>query len=396
MCKAERWLFILVVSSVLWPANGTNAAQVTAVPDRTRIQLGEEFVVTVRVRGSRTRPVIELPEVPGCQIEPMGQLRSRPVQQSGGNARDSSAAARRGAALPQQPLGAALQEMERLQSRTLDTANMQGLLNTALIQEYQSLLSAYRQQALEALSGPQSLAYEMSYRIIPHRAGILTLPPFAVTVGNQEFQTQPLELTIEPPGSGAAPQAPSPASPPSQAAAAIDKPAGSRPALPSLHGGTTVLGKEGVPIQSWPWLLALLAVPPVLFAVVWRGQRWWQRRVARLSGSVRRDAVREAKQHMLVWSRTTSAPEAVAEGLTLYLRIRCNLPEGEITPVEATRCLEAAAVQPAVAQRFAGLLDRCAAARFAPGGAVALAEENLVEEAQQVIDEVERSGRWRC
>jgi hypothetical protein len=286
--------------------------------------------------------------------------------------------------------------MERLQSQTLDSASMQGLLNTALVQEYQGLLSAYRQQALEALGGAQGAAskgsaYEAVYRIIPQRAGILTLPPIVVTAGKETFHTQPLELTIEPPGSGSTPHAPSAI--PARAAAA-DTNAGAKPALPPLHGGATVLGKEGLPLRSWPWLLALLLFPPVLIALTWRGRRWWQRRSARWAGPVRRDAAGEAKQHLRLWSQAESVSEAVAASLTTYLRVRCNLPEGEITPVEAVHCLEAAAVQPSVAERFAALLDRCAAARFTPGG-VALAQENLAEEAQQVIDEVERSGRWR-
>jgi hypothetical protein len=370
-------------------AGELRAVEIAARADRTQLPLGEEFKVTVTVRGSPIRPSIQPPSVPGCQIEQVGALQATPSRRVAGQPG------------PAPQVGQSIQDLERqIQARIRALGQMPladpALNDPALLQQYQDLLAAYRQQALAALNGQTGTDYTATFRIKPERSGILTLPPFIIRLGNQTVVTKPIEITITeastpaptPPPAAAQPQ---PAPPPAVSNDPAPAPAG--PPLPAPYDADEVLGSSGVSAHVWPWLVAVLFVPPLAVGLLWVGWRWRRTREATAAVRQQRQAVRQARQELSVPLTDSLTPAALGELLIRYLRGRCAVPDGEITPAEAAQCLEQAAVPPAVAERFAVLLDTCTAARYAPG-AVTTATAELVQEARAVIDEIERTGLW--
>jgi hypothetical protein len=95
-----------------------------------------------------------------------------------------------------------------------------------------------------------------------------------------------------------------------------------------------------------------------------------------------------------LWQRLrgNSAPEAIGDAFTAYVRHRFALQPGEITPYEAARALEAHGVSTELADRVGELLSACAESRFAPGSVV-VASKDLVAQARELVQPLDRMGR---
>ena len=79
---------------------------------------------------------------------------------------------------------------------------------------------------------------------------------------------------------------------------------------------------------------------------------------------------------------------SVAGALSAYVRQRCRLPEGEITPAEAAESLRTIGVSETLADRLAAVLDTCTAAQFA-AGSVAVDEREIADDARRVVCAIE-------
>ncbi len=139
--------------------------------------------------------------------------------------------------------------------------------------------------------------------------------------------------------------------------------------------------------RAGAWLL-LLPLPALVYAGAW----WWDRRERRLGRDTalrrRLGAAREARA-ALKRAAAEPAPERparAAEALRHYLADRYNLPRAGLTPEQVEAALREDGVDPAPVLAF---LERCDAARYAPGGAAAAAEDAPAE-ARTRVDELEK------
>jgi len=129
-----------------------------------------------------------------------------------------------------------------------------------------------------------------------------------------------------------------------------------------------------------------LAAPPVFWVILticaWRIRRgradsgWTRRRrAARLLSADIREATGRADE-IEQWS-------ALGAAMQRYLANRYNLPPGELTPPDVRALLAAHTKTQSIADPVEGLLDRCGAMRFAPGGGDS---RSITEAASQIQD----------
>jgi hypothetical protein len=354
-------LRLAALAVILGASPAILAAEIQLRADRDQLKLGESVQVTITVRGASQKPVVLPPTVPYCRIEQ--------IEEKSGSSRPAPAA---GVRPP--PIGGpagAIGDLERTIQGLTDQMGKQGFGDSFLLREYDGMLRDIRQQALEALNNrpatPGQRRNEFVFRVTPERSGTLQLSPFSVRVGSVAHLTKSLTLTIGP------------------AATSGDAAVNHKPEAPAAAPLPFNLPARGLQLAAWQWG-AVLFLTPLLGAVYFllrsRKSRPAECRVAPTQSlDWRREALRRL-------AGATTAAETAA-GLVTYVRARCHLPPGEITPTEAAAALRRVDVDATLAERTAEILDRCASARYAPQP-VAVFELELTHAGRQLACELER------
>lgn len=380
----KRLTILITLCSLAATTSDAVAAEAAVAVDRSQLTLGESFHVKIQVRKSAGKPLVQPPKVAGCRIEVLGTAHFN----AGG--RGASPAAKRtpGSITNVGPL---VDAIGKLESDTQKALSDPGLGNGPLNQEALDMLRATRQQALEALQGPNNTEYVTTFRVTPERSGVLTLPSFIVESGGRTLLTKPMEITVEEKQVAAAkPPAAKQEQPAAPAVAATTQ--AKIITLPAPYEAKDLPGWQTHPGAMWPWLAGVLAAPFGILAGFCTYRLWQRRRRLTAPERERRSEALAARRELGSHLRPDADPEALGEALTNYLRSRWNLPPGEVTPAEAARSLEASGVAAELAERVGLLLDTCFTVRFAPGG-VAVLEKDLVTEARELIAKLDRLGR---
>jgi hypothetical protein len=348
-----------------------HAQGITLRAEGDQLTQGEPGVVKLIVRGSRTRPVVTPPHVPYVQIEPAGV---KEVAFSNAKPTGKSAEGK---------LADAIGSLQERTARLSDDLAKQGQATPGVLDEHQDMLRDIRRQALAALSrGNGPVDYEIDFRVTAQRAGELTLPPFQVKVGSQTHLTKPLKFNVV-------------AS--SNSASTANR--GSTSSLDSITGPeqiATVAGSAasgGPGLTLWHGLLALLGGACIGLLATAIGRR--RSAVSnRLSANGYRQAqgpgCRLADGREPVADRRPQSADEVAALVMDGIRIRCQLPAGELTPVEAAEALTKAGAAGGLAPSAQTLLEECQAARFAPKP-VPVVVEDLAARARLVLAELRLS-----
>jgi len=356
---SARWLAALAV--ILGTSPAIVAAEIQLQADRDQLKLGESVQVTISVRGATQKPLVLAPTVPYCQIEQ--------IEEKAGSTRPAPAAGIR-----PPPVGGpagAIGDLERTIQGLTDRMGKQGFGDSFLLREYDGMLRDIRQQALEALNNrpatPGQRRIEFVFRVTPQRSGTLQLSPFSVRVGSVVHLTKWLTLTIGPAASGG------------------DVAVNNKPAVPAAAPLPFNLPARGLQLAPWQWG-AVLFLTPLLGAIYFLCRsRKHQPVECRVGSTQALDWRREALRRL---AGATTAEETAA-GLATYVRARCHLPQGEITPTEAAAALRRIDVDGTLADRTAEILDRCASACYAPKP-VAVFELELTHAGRQLACELER------
>jgi hypothetical protein len=342
-----------------------HAGEILVRTDKDRFVQGESALLSITVRGSPVRPQVTPPTVPYCQIEQVQEMQqhSRTPERGMTKAGGSSS---RGPGL-----AGALQELNKRVQDLPSQFSTQGLGDSGLLREYEGMLQDIRLQAREALqsggSSKEPKEYQAVYRVTPQRAGTLTVTPFILKIGGQSYLTKPVTLTIDPPlqkqDAGVA-------------TAVADAPA-------PAPGPEPIIGTQGLALKPWHGLLLLAAPVLGILAAIFSRRRQNKTRSHASAGA----SASSARRTALCDLEASRDPASVAKTLTEFVRRRCQLPEGEITPKEAAESLRRAGVSDVQAERVAMLLDACTAAEFA-AGSVAVDVGELAEDARRLVLEI--------
>jgi hypothetical protein len=333
------------------------AGEILLRADRDRITQGESLQVSITVKGSTVNPVIVPPSVPYCQIELVEHASVRPAGQAQPDLHRSG---------PPGNMTRSIVDLERQLQGMIGKLDKQGFGDSPLLREYDGMLRDIRRQAVEALnSKPGPRQYQAVYRVTPQRAGTLTLSPFSVRIGNQTLLTNSLTITIDPPS-----------------AMADSSPPAAGLAEPSMAAAEPP--PQGQRLKLCYWALVVL-LAPLLGAVLFLLR---SRHGPRPAPALPTRPVVDWRQEAMRLGEATTADD-IARCLTAYLRVRCELPEGEVTPLEAADALRRAGMDDSLADRFAEVLEACYAARFAPER-LAVAEAALFHEARRLAGLIDR------
>jgi hypothetical protein len=142
----------------------------------------------------------------------------------------------------------------------------------------------------------------------------------------------------------------------------------------------------------------LLALPPAAYgaALLWR----WRRRRRQQHPDYQR--TRRAGQRALTALRTLKTQQiqgdpalydGVHQALTGYLGDKLRLVGAGLTVDDVTRHLQARQLDPALIEQVTSLLHLCDSARYAPGSLAVAQLTGLLEEAEALVQRLERSGR---
>jgi hypothetical protein len=354
---------VLMTVLCVWIPGSSRAGEIVVRTDREHLTQGESALVTITVRGSNTRPLVTPPTIPYCQVEQVQAMELRLQATQRGVAKSAAPAA--GGRLAQ-----AFDSLQRQVQEMPNQISKDGLGDAAgLLTEYEGMLQDIRRQAQAALQNSPSRGpgeYQAVYRLTPQRSGELTVTPFILKINGSSFFTKPLALTID----AAVPKAVATAGTVSE-----------HPSLAASEPGPNSI--RGLALKPWHGLVALLAAP-VLGATLALLTRRRRPRPTPTASSVQL-GVRRAAMAKLA---EANGLHAVAESLSAYVRVRCHLPEGELTPAEAATSLRTAGVSESLADRVATILDACSAARFAAGG-IAVDEREVAADARRVADHIE-------
>ncbi|MCS6975969.1 MAG: BatD family protein [Gemmatales bacterium] len=342
------------------------SVDVTIQADRNRLTLGESFDVQITVRGRLSKPSVMTPQVPACRIE---RLADPPPRQT--------AAPQPPAGERRQPtkdaFGSLIGAVEKAQTDALRALADQMSQADPLVLDPSAfeLLRQTRQQAMQALQQPRvtGAEFRFAFRITPQRAGVLTLPPFVVQADGRTYQTQPLEITVEPSANTSLPSPPSSgmSQPTSQRSnEAQPEPNVDPAASQTQRSGTWVLTFLGIAIPA-----AILC--GVVLALL------WPRRSKTVRPSHTMSAHNPPRTSSLsfevpVFGRETD-PDAIWKCLTDVIRLLCEMPPGEMTAQEAVESLRTANIDFETMRRAERVLFLCEEARFAPASAVNLPED---------------------
>ncbi len=234
--------------------------------------------------------------------------------------------------------------------------------------------------------------------IFPKQAGQQTIPPISWSyfdLRKEEYVTltsPPILLTVDP------------ASPGSSTFALTDDTAGggNGTKLTVLAGGiernyvdaNQVLASHAFTLTP-PWI-AMLAAPPALWLIVTIGAQRTRRLRRDVGYARRRRAQRNAHARLTAASRQTAESDqraALAEAVKAYVSDRFNLPPGELTPVEIAATLDDHGVDGGLIAEIVTFLDRCNAARYAPGSLDSASLDQAAADIRSWIKRIERTAR---
>lgn len=229
---------------------------------------------------------------------------------------------------------------------------------------------------------------EVTVTLRPLNAGVKEVPPVSVSYFDSKtdsFTTAksapiPLEVT----GTANLAEDPATGEPPAEA---------SQDDLPPLED-LTAAHLRGFLMRNLLPVVALAVAVAVVAAVLVGGRmRRTMRRLreGKASRAVAQDHQRAAGEVRRKLDSSVHSVHDVRELLQMALRIRFDLPPGEITPHDAAMRLHHAGVDPSLVNACAELLDTCAAAEYAPGvNPVSLPE--LTARAERLIARLANAG----
>ena len=380
----KQLAMLIVLCSLAATTTKLCAAEAAVAVDRSQLTLGESFQVKIHVRKSAGKPLVQPPKVAGCRIELLG------TSQASTGVRGMSPAPRRSPGNSITNIGPLVDAIGKLESDTQKALADQGMANGA-----QS--GGARHAAGDSTTGARCAAGSEQHRVrdhLPHHSRMVGRVDLAV-VHHRERRADAADQAAGDHGGGET----------GCCRDAARGGAGAGQATSAIHGGEDksrdvaagvwrprASGRAHASWRYWSWLAGVLAIPFVIVTALWSWRRWQRRRTATAPERQQRQAASTARRELEQSLRPGAEPEALGAALTNYARGRWTLPPGEVTPAEVARSLAASDVSAEIAERFALILDACSAARFAPGG-VAVLEKDLVTEARELIQLLDRQGR---
>lgn len=232
--------------------------------------------------------------------------------------------------------------------------------------------------------------------LVPQQAGELTVPPLRLSIFNpvqgayQTLETRAHPLQVAPDARGQTSLAQS-----APAVALARKPevklTGAEDILPPHTGPQLGVDVEGGP--SSPAGLALLLLPPLLFAGVELSVRARARREGDPALQRRRTALSRAQAAVKALQSGSdegrSRAEALSRILRSYLGDKLGREGTALTPSDCRTLLETARVVPELIRAVTTYLEGLEAARYAPGGVVQ-GQDATLEALQQLLDRLEK------
>jgi hypothetical protein len=149
--------------------------------------------------------------------------------------------------------------------------------------------------------------------------------------------------------------------------------------------GPTVLTRSA-DLPTAGLAVAVALGPPAVAAMWYLAWRRWYPDAARLARLRRSRAATRALSAIRKARRTDDPAGSVARAVLEYLRERYGIPDGVATPGEVVLALEQQQVPEADREVVAQLLQRCDAARYAPGHHD---DTTLTQEAEAVVGRLE-------
>lgn len=142
---------------------------------------------------------------------------------------------------------------------------------------------------------------------------------------------------------------------------------------------------------SW-WLIALLALPPMMFGAVAIGHHRAERR-RRDPAMVRQRGAFKRAQAMIgqAAGAANGAESHIAAAVAGYVADRCNLPPGAHARGDIVSCLTQKRVDAQLVAEVGSLLERCEHAAYT--GSASGASGHMAREAEALISKLERA-RW--
>jgi hypothetical protein len=140
---------------------------------------------------------------------------------------------------------------------------------------------------------------------------------------------------------------------------------------------------------NWSAVLAVLLGGPALIALVAFGQRTWRKRRPAMQNQIRR---RELIQTLDELPRSDHFHMELSSIVQDYLRVRFNLPAGELSGEDLRVGLRGRSDAEAEYTEIRALLDACDAGRFATGRIDQTERDRMIEQARHLLRRLERAA----
>jgi len=266
--------------------------------------------------------------------------------------------------------------------------------------KYPELVSRFDFASDELTGDTEGGAKVFRRAIFPKQQGEQTIPALSwsyfdpATERYVTLTSEPIAVTVDPPAPGSSPL---------PNLSELNGRNGERKSLTLVTGGIApnyvdpaeVLADHTAaldPIETAGWL----GGPPVLWLGVTLVTRH-RRRLRLDSGFARARSAKRAAADRINLALRQSDPAlqwtGLAHALTGFVSDRLNLPPGEMTPAEFRDALRPRGLDPAVLDEMTDFLDRCDAARYAPGAVGDSSPAQMKDRLRTWFDRIERGVR---